>query len=137
MHNPAAPGTNSPHLHVRAACGRQRPMTSPGGRARRPSARRWLRASRDRRHARVSERARDPRPLVRQRLPSGRGAMEQPNITSHGAGVLTARFWVLVALTGVAAGLFGALMMLILFKMEELGVGVLFGALAAPRRGGA
>src|ERR1035441_2315503 len=129
MHNPAAPGTNSPHLHVRAACGRQRPMTSPGGRARRPSARRWLRASRDRRHARVSERARDPRPLVRQRLPSGRGAMEQPNITSHGAGVLTARFWVLVALTGVAAGLFGALMMLILFNVQYAAFGYHSGSL--------
>src|ERR1035441_1321034 len=123
MHNPAAPGTNSPHLHVRAACGSQRPMTSPGGRARRPSARRWLRASRSRRKVRVSERARDPRPLVRQRLPSGRGAMEQPNITSHGAGVLTARFWVLVVVTGVAAGLLGALMMLILFNVQYAAFG--------------
>ena len=53
---------------------------------------------------------RDPKPLLKQRLPSGRGAMEQPNITSHGAGVLTLRFWVMVVLTGIAADLLGALM---------------------------
>jgi hypothetical protein len=38
------------------------------------------------------------------RLPSGRGATEQPNITSGGSGVLTPRFWVMVVLTGIAAG---------------------------------
>jgi hypothetical protein len=38
-------------------------------------------------------------------MPSGRGATEQPNITSGGAGVLTPRFWVMVVLTGIAAGL--------------------------------
>ena len=64
-------------------------MKGPGGRARRPGPPRWLSTVRDRRAARVSERMRRPQPLLKQRMPSGRGAMEQPNITSHGAGVLT------------------------------------------------
>ena len=77
-------------------------MTSPGGRVRRPGPPRWLSISRGRAATKGSERARDPKPLLKQRMPSGRGAMEQPNITSHGAGVLTARFWVLVVLTGTS-----------------------------------
>ncbi len=55
--------------------------------------------------------------------------MEQPNITSHGAGVLTARFWVMVVLTGVAAGLLGALMMLILFNVQYAAFGYHSGTL--------
>jgi chloride channel protein, CIC family len=74
-------------------------------------------------HGAEHERQRRPRPLVGRRLPSGRGAMEQPNITSHGAGVLTPRFWALVAMTGIAAGLFGALMMLILFNVQYAAFG--------------
>ena len=46
------------------------------------------------RPAGASERVRRPQPLLKQRMPSGRGAMEQPNITSGGADVLTPRFWV-------------------------------------------
>jgi H+/Cl- antiporter ClcA len=46
--------------------------------------------------------------------------MEQPNITSDGAAILSPRFWVMVALTGVATGLFGALMMWILFNVQYL-----------------
>ena len=87
-------------------------MNRPGGQARRPGPhwlgpRRWLSTVRGRRSARGSERMRRPQPLLKQRLPSGRGAMEQPNITSGGAGVLTPRFWVLVVLAGIAAGLLG------------------------------
>jgi chloride channel protein, CIC family len=78
---------------------------------------------RGRRPAGVSERRRRPQPLLRRRMPSGRGAMEQPNITSGGAGVLTPRFWVMVVLTGVAAGLLGALMMAILFNVEYAAFG--------------
>jgi len=63
---------------------------------------------RGRRPAPASERMRRPQPLLKQRMPSGRGAMEQPNITSGGAGVLTPRFWVMVVLTGIAAGLLGS-----------------------------
>ena len=62
-------------------------------------------------------------------MPSGRGAMEQPNITSGGAGVLTPRFWLMVVLTGVAAGLFGALMMLILFNVQYAAFGYHTGTL--------
>ena len=93
-------------------------MKRHGGRARRPDPRRWLSTTRNRRSARVSERVRRPQPLLKQRMPSGRGAMEQPNITSGGAGVLTPRFWLMVVLTGVAAGLLGALMMAILFNVQ-------------------
>ena len=71
----------------------------------------------------MSERQRLPQPLLRQRLPSGRGAMEQPNITSHGAGVLTVRFWIAVILAGVGAGLLGALMMIVLFNVQYTAFG--------------
>ena len=58
-----------------------------------------------------SERLRVPPPLIRRRVPSGRGAMEQPNVTHDGDAALTPRFWLAVALTGVATGLFGDLLM--------------------------
>jgi chloride channel protein, CIC family len=104
-------------------------MTGPSGRARRPGLARWLGAARGRRSARVSERVRRPQPLLKQRMPSGRGAMEQPNITSHGAGILIPRFWVMVVLTGIAAGLLGALMMLILFNVQYAAFGYHAGSL--------
>ena len=80
-------------------------MTSPDSEARRPGPSHRLSLSHTRQPARASERRRRPQPLLKQRMPSGRGAMDQPNITSGGAGVLTPRFWVMVALTGIAAGL--------------------------------
>ncbi|MGH9070017.1 MAG: chloride channel protein [Acidimicrobiales bacterium] len=46
--------------------------------------------------------------------------MEQPNVNSDGDAALTLRFWAMLVLTGVATGLFGALMMLILFSVEHL-----------------
>jgi len=106
-------------------------VTDSGGRARRIIRRvrlRWAdlaRAGRDR----VSERRRQPQPLLRHRLPSGRGAMEQPNITSQGAGVLTPRFWLAVGLAGVAAGLLGALMMALLFNVQYAAFGYHYGTL--------
>jgi chloride channel protein, CIC family len=72
---------------------------------------------------------RQPQPLLKQRLPSGRGAMEQPNITSHGADVLTPRFWLLVILAGIAAGLLGALMMALLFNVQYAAFGYHSGTL--------
>ena len=93
-------------------------MTSPVGPARRAGPGRRPGPVRGRRSARASERMRRPQPLLKQRMPSGRGAIEQPNITSGGAGVLTPRFWVMVVLTGIAAGLLGALMMAILFNVQ-------------------
>ncbi len=98
-------------------------MTGPGGRARRPGPPRWLSISRGRRPPGASERLRRPQPLLKQRMPSGRGAMEQPNITSGGADVLTPRFWVLVVLTGIAAGLLGAVLMAILFNVQYAAFG--------------
>jgi chloride channel protein, CIC family len=76
-------------------------------------------------------RVRVPPPLIRRRLPSGRGATEQPNATGDGDAALTPVFWVMVVLTGVAAGLFGDLMMLILFSVQHLAFGYHAGTLAA------
>jgi chloride channel protein, CIC family len=71
-----------------------------------------------------TERVRVPAPLIPRRLPSGRGATEQPNATGDGSAALTPSFWAMLALTGVAAGLFGDLMMLILKFVEYLSFGV-------------
>ncbi len=76
-------------------------------------------------------RARVPPPLISRRLPSGRGAIEQPNATGDGDAALTPVFWVMVALTGVAAGLFGALMMLILVTVQHVAFGYSTGSLEA------
>lgn len=65
-------------------------------------------------------RARVPAPLLKKRLPSGRGATEQPNAAGDGDAHLTARFWFALVITGVAAGLFGAAMMFVLFNVEHL-----------------
>jgi CIC family chloride channel protein len=71
----------------------------------------------------MSERIRVPAPLVKKRLPSGRGATEQPNNTGEGEARLTARFWLALLLTAVATGLFGDLMMVVLFGFEHLAFG--------------
>lgn len=70
-----------------------------------------------------------PSPLIPWRLPSGRGATEQPNATGDGDAPLTPRFWALVVLTGVATGLFAVLMMLVLFTVEHLAFGFSSGPL--------
>ncbi len=62
-------------------------------------------------------RVRVPPPLIRNRLPSGRGATEQPNATGDGDAALTPVFWLMVAATGVAAGLLGDLMSEIVIGM--------------------
>ena len=64
-----------------------------------------------------------PPPLLKRRLPSGRGATEQPNVTGDADAPLTARFWIAVLLTGLAAGLFGDFLMWVLFGMEHLAFG--------------
>lgn len=69
---------------------------------------------------RLSERVRVPSPMIRRRIASGRGATEQPNATGDGQAALTPLFWAMIALTGIGAGLFGILMMLILFTIEHL-----------------
>lgn len=60
-----------------------------------------------------------PPPLLKRRIPSGRGATEQPNVTSDEA-ALTFKFWVAVVVTGVLTGLIGAGLMAILFHVEFL-----------------
>jgi CIC family chloride channel protein len=78
---------------------------------------------------RPSERLRIPQPLIRTRLPSGRGATEQPNVTSDGDTALTPLFWIILVATGVAAGLFGDLLMFILYNVEHLAFGFNSGSL--------
>jgi CIC family chloride channel protein len=72
-----------------------------------------------------------PQPLMRHRIPSGRGAMEQPNVTSDGEAALTPRFWLAVVATGVATGLLGAALMLLLFNVQYLAFGYHSGSLDA------
>ena len=50
--------------------------------------------------------------------------MLQPNATGDGDARLTSRSWLMVALTGVATGLLGDLMMSILFSVQHLAFGV-------------
>jgi chloride channel protein, CIC family len=78
-----------------------------------------------------TERVRVPPPLISRRLPSGRGATEQPNATGDGEAALTPVFWAMVVLTGAAAGLFGDLMMLVLFTVQHLAFGYHAGSLEA------
>ena len=67
-------------------------------------------------------RARRPRPLLRERLPSGRGASEQPNTTDETAR-LTPVFWALLLVTEVATGLLGSTLMFLLTTVEHLAFG--------------
>jgi chloride channel protein, CIC family len=67
-----------------------------------------------------NERVRVPIPLLKRRIPSGRGATEQPNATGDGDAALNSRFWVALVITGVAAGVFGALTLLLLFTVQHL-----------------
>ena len=94
-------------------------MTGPAGRA--GQAYRAWRAGRS--QPPVSNRERVPAPLIKRRLPSGAAAMTQPNVTGDGDARLTPRFWVMVVVTGVATGLLGDLMMVILFSVAHLAFG--------------
>jgi H+/Cl- antiporter ClcA len=67
-----------------------------------------------------SERLRIPPPLIKRRIASGRGAMEQPNVTHDGDTRLSPQFWLAVVLTGIAAGLFGDLLMWVLAVAERV-----------------
>lgn len=64
-------------------------------------------------------RVRQPTPLITWRIPSGRGATEQPNATGDLV-PLTPRFWSSVVLVGVSTGLLGALLMFVLFSVSHL-----------------
>ena len=76
-----------------------------------------------------SQRARVPAPVLKRRLPSGRGAIEQPNAGNDGPAALTPIFWLAIALTGVATGLFGDALMALLFHVERLAFGYHSGSL--------
>ena len=67
-----------------------------------------------------SERLRVPPPYFKKRVASGRGAMEQPNVTHDGEAALTPVFWVAIIVTGVATGLLGAGLMALLQYVEKL-----------------
>src|SRR4029079_1065627 len=67
-------------------------------------------------------RVRRPPPLLRKRLPSGRGASEQPNTTDETAR-LTPVFWALLLATAVATGLLGSALMFLLTTVEHLAFG--------------
>jgi CIC family chloride channel protein len=57
--------------------------------------------------------------------------MEQPNVTGDGDAALTPLFWTAVALTVVAAGLLGDLMMWVLFSVQHLAFGYHHGSFEA------
>jgi H+/Cl- antiporter ClcA len=82
-----------------------------------------------------NERVRVPPPVVRRRLPSGRGAIEQPNAGNDGDAALTPLFWLAIVVTGVATGLFGDLLMALLFHIERLAFGYHSGSLLNGVRG--
>ncbi len=68
----------------------------------------------------ASERVRYPKPVMLKRLPTGRGATEQPNTTGAHDALLTPVFAIAVVVTGIATGLLGDLLMVVLFGMEHL-----------------
>lgn len=76
---------------------------------------------------RPSQRVRVPPPVISSRLPSGRGATEQPNAGGDEVR-LTPFFWLLVVATGVGTGLLGDAMMVILFNVQHLAYGYHIGS---------
>ncbi len=72
---------------------------------------------------RRQQRARKPSPVIKSRLPHGRGATEQPNTTGIHDARLTPRFWLLLTVTSVIAGTFGSLLMRLLFIVMDLAYG--------------
>ncbi|GAB3579356.1 chloride channel protein [Calidifontibacter terrae] len=81
----------------------------------------------------TSERERIPAPLLKRRLPSGRGAMMQPNVTHDGDAALTPRFWIAIVLTGVVTGLAGIALMKLLQFVAWLAFGARDFADFAPK----
>ena len=75
------------------------------------------------RSTRPTERLRSPQPLLRTRIPSKRGATEQPNATGDGEAALTPTFWLALVVTGVATGFMGIGLMALLFTVQDLAFG--------------
>ena len=61
--------------------------------------------------------------MIRYRVPSGRGATEQPNATGDGDAPLDLRVWAVLVVTGLAAGLIGAALMFLLFSVQHAAFG--------------
>jgi chloride channel protein, CIC family len=78
---------------------------------------------------RPCDRVRTPRPVIPWRLPSGRGATEQPNALGDGSAALSPRFWVALVLTGVGTGLLAVALMALLYTTEHLAFGYRSGTL--------
>jgi chloride channel protein, CIC family len=70
-----------------------------------------------------SERQRVPQPLIKRRIASGRGAIEQPNATHDGEASLSLRFWAALLVAGVLTGLAGAGLMGVLWVFEHVAFG--------------
>ncbi len=77
------------------------------------------------------DRVRNPPPLLRRRLPSGRGATEQPNATGDEDAQLTPMTWLLTCVTGVVTGLLGIVMHEVLTLVEHVAFGFDHGTFAA------
>jgi CIC family chloride channel protein len=69
---------------------------------------------------RAGPRQRLPHPVIDHRIPTGRGATEQPNAGDDWPTTLSLRFWLLLVATGIATGLFAALMMFVLHSVQHL-----------------
>ena len=69
------------------------------------------------------DRLRRPAPVIKRRMPSARGATEQPNAMGDGDAPLTVRFWLMVLATGVATGLLGVAMIVLLKWVATLAFG--------------
>jgi chloride channel protein, CIC family len=82
-------------------------------------------------HERLGERQRRPAPLLKRRLPSQRGAVEQPNAAGDGAAEVTPLFWAALVATGVATGLVAVALMALLFHVEHAAFGFTGGTLLA------
>lgn len=89
------------------------------------------------RRARPSERVRQPAPLLRTRIPSRRGATEQPNAGGDGEAALTPMFWLALVAASIATGLVAIGLMSLLFHIERLGFGTGDYQAAVLRAGGA
>ena len=77
------------------------------------------------------DRVRNPPPLLRRRLPSGRGATEQPNATGDEDAQLSPMTWLLTCVTGVVTGLFGIVMHQVLTLVEHVAFGFYHGTFTA------
>jgi len=77
------------------------------------------------------DRVRTPRPVLRKRVPSGRGATEQPNATGDDDAQLTPMTWLLTCVTGVVTGLLGIAMYEVLNLVQHVAFGYHHGTFAA------